>query len=167
MRERFERWCQDRARDVRHAVRACLASPGFTATVVLSLALGIGANTAIFSLLHALVLRSLPVTAPDRLVVVSRGQTSSPHPLFRHFRDRSQTLGGVLAFRTAPMRLELEGVTERITVTLVSGSYFEVLGVQPAIGTAIAESDDVTPVSGGGRGPVVMLSHGAWLREGR
>ena len=111
--ERFERWCHDCARDVRYAGRTLLGSPGFTATVVLSLALGIGANTAIFSILHALVLRSLPVSDPERLVVVTRNQVSTPYPLFRHLRERSQTLDGVLAFRTAPMRLEVNGVTER------------------------------------------------------
>jgi predicted permease len=163
--ERFERWCHDRARDVRYAGRTLLGSPGFTATVVLSLALGIGANTAIFSILHALVLRSLPVSDPERLVVVIRNQVSTPYPLFRHLRERSQTLDGVLAFRTAPMRLEVDGVTERVTGALVSGSYFDVLGVQPAAGTAIADGDDVSPGTGGSRGPVAMLSHGAWMRR--
>ena len=109
MMERFERWFHDCLRDVRYGGRALFASPGFTATIVLSLALGIGANTAIFSILHALVLRSLPVTDPERLVVVTRNQVSTPYPLFRYFRERSQTLVGVLAFRTAPMRLEVDG----------------------------------------------------------
>jgi predicted permease len=163
--ERFERWCHDFARDVRYAGRTLLGSPGFTATVVLSLALGIGANTAIFSILHALVLRSLPVSDPERLVVVIRNQVSTPYPLFRHLRERSQTLDGVLAFRTAPMRLEVNGVTERVTGALVSGSYFDVLGVQPAVGTAIADGDDVSPGTGGSRGPVAVLSHGAWMRR--
>ncbi len=77
MMERFERWSHDCLRDARYGGRALFASPGFTATVVLSLALGIGANTAIFSILHALVLRSLPVSDPERLVVVIRNQVST------------------------------------------------------------------------------------------
>src|SRR5262249_18458445 len=83
-------------RDVRYAVRILLRSPGFTITALLSLALGIGANTAIFSILHALVLRSLPVSDPQRLVVVTRNETvSSPYALFIELRDHSQTLEGV------------------------------------------------------------------------
>ena len=165
MMDRFERWCHDCLRDARYGGRALFASPGFTATVVLSLALGIGANTAIFSILHALVLRSLPVSDPERLVVVTRNQVSTPYPLFRYFRERSQTLVGVLAFRTAPMRLEVDGVTERVTGALVSGSYFDVLGVEPVLGSAIADGDDVAPGTGGSRGPVAVLSHGAWMRR--
>ncbi|MGH9631164.1 MAG: ABC transporter permease, partial [Bryobacteraceae bacterium] len=140
--------------------------PGFTATAVLSLALGIGANTAIFSILHALVLRSLPVADPERLVVVTRNETvSSPYPLFVELRDHSQTLEGVLAFRTTSMRLSKDGETERVIGALVSGTYFDVLGVQPSIGTPIVMEDDQLPGSGGERGPVAVLSHSYWLRR--
>jgi len=153
-------------RDVHYAVRTLRRSPGFTITALLSLALGIGANTAIFSILHALVLRSLPVSDPQRLVVVTRNETvSSPYPLFIELRDHSQTLEGVLAFRTTPMRLSKDGETERITGALVSGTYFGVLGVRPSIGTAIANEDDQTPGSGGWRGPVAVLSHNFWVRR--
>jgi predicted permease len=153
-------------RDVHYAVRSLRRSPGFTIAALVSLALGIGANTAIFSILHALVLRSLPVSDPQRLVVVTRnGTVSSPYPLFLELRDHSQTLEGVLAFRTTPMRLSKDGETERITGVLVSGTYFDVLGVRPSIGTAIANEDDRTPGSGGWRGPVVVLSHNFWLRR--
>jgi putative ABC transport system permease protein len=82
------------ARNLKFAWRALVAKPSFSLTVVLTLALGIGANTAIFSILHALVLRSLPVTEPDRLVVVSRNQLSLPYPLFRHFQDHATTFDG-------------------------------------------------------------------------
>ena len=98
-------------RDLHYAIRTLRRSPGFTITALLSLALGIGANTAIFSILHALVLRSLPVADPQQLVVVTRNETvSSPYPLFVALRDHSQTLAGVLAFRTTPMRLSKDGV---------------------------------------------------------
>ena len=150
------------ARNLKFAWRALVAKPSFSLTVVLTLALGIGANTAIFSILHALVLRNLPVAEPDRLVVVSRNQLSLPYPLFRHFQDRATTLDGVLAFRTAPWRFSSGGSTERITGVLVSGSYFSVLGVPAAIGTTIRPEDDVTAGSGGERGPVAVLSYGFW-----
>lgn len=149
-------------RNLKFAWRALVAKPSFSLTVVLTLALGIGANTAIFSILHALVLRNLPVAEPERLVVVSRNQLSLPYPLFRHFQGRATTLDGVLAFRTAPWRFSSGGSTERITGVLVSGSYFGVLGVNAAIGTTIRHEDDVTPGSGGERGPVAVLSYGFW-----
>jgi predicted permease len=153
-------------RDVRYAVRTLWRSPGFTITALLSLALGIGANTAIFSILHALVLRSLPVSDPQKLVVVTRNENVSlPYPLFIELRDHSRTLEGVLAFRTTAMRLSKEGETDRITGALVSGTYFGVLGVRPSIGTAIANEDDQIPGSGGWRGPVAVLSHSFWLHR--
>jgi len=152
--------------NLKFAVRSLTTRPSFTFMVVLTLALGIGANTAIFSILHALVLRSLPVLEPDRLVVISRlNQLSLPYPLFRHFKEHSTTLDGILAFRTAQWRFASGGSTERITGALVSGNYFGVLGVEAVIGTTITEEDDVTPGSGGPRGPVAVLGHGFWQRE--
>ncbi|HEY1338785.1 MAG TPA: permease prefix domain 1-containing protein [Bryobacteraceae bacterium] len=153
-------------RDAQYAVRTLLRSPGFTATAVLSLALGIGANTAIFSILHALVLRSLPVSDPARLVVVARNKNvSSPYPLYVDLRDHSQTLEGVFAFRTTSMRLTRDGETERVTGALVSGTYFDVLGLQPFPGTAITPEDDRAPDSGGPRGRVAVLSQNCWMRR--
>jgi predicted permease len=158
-------WTHDWLRDVRYALRGLLRDIVFTATAVLSLALGIGANTAIFSILHSLVLRSLPVSDPEELVVISRGQLSAPYPLFRHFQDRSQTLAGVVAFRTTSWRLRVGRETEQVTGVLASGSYFDVLGVPAAAGTTFTPEDDVTPGSGGARGPVAVLGHGLWMRS--
>ena len=139
--------------------------PSYALIVIATLALGIGANTAIFSILHALVLRSLPVADPARLVVVMRnGQPSQQYPLFVHFQQHSKTVD-VLAFRTAPWRFSAGEKDERITGALVSGSYFSVLGVSPALGTAITNEDDSIPGSGGPRGPVAVLSHGFWMRQ--
>jgi predicted permease len=160
------RWLQNFARDARYSLRGLCGNPGFTITAVLSLALAIGANTAIFSILHALILRSLPVSDPGRLVIVTRNENiSSPYPLYEDIRDHSQTLEGVLSFRTAAMRFRKDADTERVTGVLVSGSYFNVLGVLPAIGTSITDLDDHIPGSGGPRGPVAVLSHGFWLRR--
>ena len=147
---------------VKFAVRSLITRPAFAVLVVVTLAVGIGANTAIFSILHALVLRSLPVADPARLVVVSRNQFSLPYPLFRWFQDRNTTLDGLLAFRTAPMRFTSAGATERVTGVLVSGSYFEVLGVPAILGTTLTPGDDVTPGAGGARGPVAVLGYGFW-----
>ena len=90
--------------ELKYAIRSLTKRPEFAVMVVVTLALGIGANTAIFSILHALVLQSLPVADPERLVVVSRNQLSLPYPLFRHFEDHSTTLEGLMAFRTTPLR---------------------------------------------------------------
>ena len=139
-------WFERRKQDLQYAIRVLRKTPVFTTAAVLTLALGIGANSAIFNILHALVLRSLPVSDPERLVVISRDKTvSSPYPLFVELRDHSQTLEGVLAFRTTSMRLTKGDETERVTGALVSGTYFEVLGLRPSIGTAITTEDDQVP----------------------
>jgi predicted permease len=151
--------------DLRFTLRSLAKRPGFALVVATTLALGIGANTAIFSILNALVLRSLPVTEPDRLVVVSVNQLSLPYPLFRYFQDHTTTLDGLLAFRTIPARFTSGSSTERVTGVLVSGSYFGMLGVGAAMGNTIGPADDVAPGSGGPRGPVAVLSHGFWERR--
>jgi len=102
--------------------------------------------------MDSILLRALPVSDPERLVVVTRNQVSAPYPFFTELRDHSQMLDGVLAFRTAPMRLSINGETERISGALVSGTYFDVLGVRPLAGTTIAKEDDRMPGSGGWRG---------------
>src|SRR5215831_14580690 len=123
-------WFERRKQDLQYAIRVLRKAPVFTTAAVLTLALGIGANSAIFSILDALVLRSLPVSDPERLVVVTRNETvSSPYPLFIELRDHTQTLEGVLAFQTSSMRLTKGGETERVTGVLVSGTYFDVLGL--------------------------------------
>jgi predicted permease len=150
---------------LRFAVRSLMKRPSFALIVVLTLALGVGANTAIFTILHALVLRNLPVADPERLVVVSQNQLTLPYPLFRYFQEHNTTLEGLLTFHTAPMRFTSGASTERITGALVSGSFFPVLGVAAAVGTTIGPEDDVAPGSGGVRGPVAVLSHGFWVRK--
>ena len=150
-------------RHLRFALRSLRQRPSFSLMVVVTLALGIGANTAIFSILHALVLRQLPVTDPSRLVVLYRNQLSLQYPLFRHFEAHSTTLEGLLAFRSTHSRFTSGDRTERISTVLVSGSYFGVLGVRPALGTLISKEDDQVPDVGGARGPVAVLGHGFWM----
>lgn len=150
---------------LKFAVRSLVARPSYALIVIATLALGIGANTAIFSILYALVLRSLPVADPARLVVVLRNDNpSQQYPLFEHFRDHSKTVD-VLAFRTTQWRFGAGDQTERITGVLVSGRYFAVLGVSPALGAVITNEDDSVRGSGGPRGAVAVLSHGFWMRR--
>ena len=160
--------------DLKYGLRMLRKNTGFTAVAVLTLALGIGANTAPYSLLNAVFLRMLPVETPEQLVVVSTafvpgndtryGQSFS-YPLYRELRDHTGTLQGVIAYRTLATSLSVNGATERVTGELVSGNYFSVLGVKPFMGTMISAEDDEKPGSGGSRGPVTVLSYGFWRRR--
>ncbi len=153
-----------------YALRAMRRSPGFTIAAVASLALGIGATTAIFSLTDQVVLRSLPVENPGELVVLHReytptGSTSSDngestfaYPLYRDLRERVPALAGMVARSGAGIALAYEGSTERVRAEVISGNYFDVLGVQAAAGRLFTAEDDVTP----GGHPVAVLSHAYW-----
>ena len=161
------------SRDLRYGLRGLAKSPGFTVVAALSLALGIGANTAIFSVLDAVLLRLLAARAPEQLVSVNtafsvRGEMrynqSFSYPVYRALRDGAQS-AQVIAFRTLPMSLSVNGATERITGAIISGNYFSTLGVEPAIGAMIGAEDDQKPGSGGPRGPVAVLSYGLWRRR--
>jgi predicted permease len=157
--------------DLRYAVRMLRKSPGFTAVVVLSLALGIGANTAIFSLIDALLLRMLPVRNPQQLVVLrpmsKRGEeVGFSYPLFVQVRDRTQVFSGILAAANGAgaremVRSEPGGRPERASVQLVSGEYFQVLGVKAFMGRVLAPADDRTP----GAHPLAVISYAFWERR--
>ena len=159
--------------DVRHAVRTIARAPLFAAIAVVSLALGIGANAAIFSLVDQVLLRSLRVSDPGRLVVfhVSEGfpgwahsdnnETVFSYPLYKDLRDRSGVFDGVVARSSAPVSVSDGGASERARAELVTGNFFQVLGVQPVLGRAIAPSDDGAP----GGSPVVMLSAAYWTKR--
>src|SRR5919107_4677680 len=123
--------------DLRFGVRRLLKSPGFTLVAVVSLALGVGANTAIFSLVNTVLLRPLPVEKPERLVSVSvLGKDDSmlafSYPTYKDFRDRSEVLSGIFAERLGPMSLSRDGNNQRVWGYLVTGNYFDVLGVAAA-----------------------------------
>jgi hypothetical protein len=155
--------------DVRFALRTYAKNPGFTAVVLVTLALGIGANTAIFSLMDQVMLRPLPVKDPGRLVVVSApgpfsGHSSSnsstivpvSHPMFQGLRDRATSaFSGVLAHRAVDIHLAVGDQTYNATADLVSGTFFPVLGLTPTYGRLLGPDDDRTP----GGHPVVVLSH--------
>ncbi|HEX8765927.1 MAG TPA: ABC transporter permease, partial [Candidatus Acidoferrum sp.] len=147
-------------RDVRYAVRMLGKAPGFTAVAVLTLALGIGANTAVFSVVNALILRPLPVERPGELAFLENARygPSQSFPNYRDLRDRNQTFAGLLGYRMAPMELETDRSAERIWGYLATGNYFDVLGLKPALGRFFHQNDDVHP----GASPYAVLSYGAW-----
>ena len=156
--------------DLRYGLRTLATAPAFTLVVVLTLALGIGANTAIFSLTDQVLLRLLPVKAPDRLVMLDgpgafQGRTFNratfSYPMYRDFRDQNTVFDGVLARFPAPITLMADGQAERVSGELVSGNYFDVLGVRAHIGRTFTPDDDRTP----GGHPIVMLSHHYWTRR--
>jgi predicted permease len=154
--------------DVRYAVRTMVRYPGFTAVVTLTLALGIGANTAIFTLINQVLLRPLPIADPDEVVALYTSDFSSgiygssSYPDYVDFREQSDAFADLAAFRQ-PAQLDLAsvGIAEQINGALVTGNYFSVLGVTATLGRVFTPSDDVTP----GAHPVAVLSYGLWQRR--
>jgi predicted permease len=155
------------ASDVRFALRSLSKAPLFSAVAVLSLARGIGANTAIFSLIDQLMLRLLPVKNPTELVLLdsngshlgnNRGANSFSYPMYQDFLAHNQVFSGVLGRVTTPVSMSFSGQTERVPGEMVSGTYFQVLGVGAAVGRTITPEDDTTVLGH----PVVMLSYRYW-----
>ena len=161
------RWLEDLVSDLRYGARALRRSPGFAAAAIFSLALGIGANTAIFTLINALLLRTLPVHEPQQLVLVGRRDmesdrsTSFPYPFYREVRDHNDVFSGVLCYTNISPSLRVGASPERVTGELISGNYFDVLGVRPYLGRLFTQEDDRVP----GRERVVVLSFGFWQRR--
>jgi putative ABC transport system permease protein len=153
-------------KDLRYAIRGLVKHPGFSAIAMITLALGIGANTAIFSLVNTVLLRPLPVPHPEQIVSVAlRGKSDSmlafSYPNYKDFRDRNQVLSGLLVYRFVPLSLSRDGANERIWGYEVSGNYFDVLGVQAVKGRTFLPEEDATRLSH----PVAVVSHGAWQRR--
>jgi predicted permease len=159
--------------DLRFAMRQMRRSPGFVLTAVLTLALGVGANTAVYSLLDQALLRSLPVEKPEQLVVLSapgkawEGHTSNhgagaeksfSYPMYRDLRDQAKVFDGLIATAPTPVGIAHDRTSEVGDAEIVSGNYFSVLGVRPASGRLLSQSDDMVP----GANPVAVLSHHYW-----
>src|SRR5262245_31058092 len=159
--------------DLRYAWRQLRKSPGFAVVAILTLALGIGANAAIFQLVDALRLRSLPVKDPQQLVEVRlpdyqhtrgsfRGRLSSmTNALWEEIRDRQQAFSGTLAWGNDRFNLRSGGEKQYADGLWVSGDFFRTLGVQPALGRLLDASDDVRGCSD----PAVVISHSFWRRQ--
>ncbi len=151
--------------DLRYGARLLLKNPGFTLIAVITLALGIGANTAIFTLLDKVLIRTLPVEQPQQLVALTKDDSGAPvsfsYPMYAELRARAEGLAGLAAYVQQPFSLSDSGATERVIGQIVSGNYFAVLGVRPALGRGFLPEEDRTP----GTHPVVVISHGLWQRR--
>jgi predicted permease len=148
--------------DVRYAVRALIASPVFTIVTIASLALGIGANTTIFSLIDSLILRSLPVADPDGLlrVTLGRDHTVLTVPMWQEFRNRQRELSAVFAVGGFRSDLSTTGLVRPVRGSWVSGEFFPALGIRPAVGRLIGPTDD-----GGACPPIAVLGHAFWRTQ--
>jgi putative ABC transport system permease protein len=156
-------------KDLAYTVRTIGRSPGFAAVAVLSLALGIGANTTIFTLVNALLLNPLPVSRPSQLAAVltvdekNPGASTVSYPNFKDFRDKNDVFVGIAAY-SFPNLVSMRtgnGEPDQVFVEFATGNYFDVLGLEPARGRFFLPEEDETPESH----PVAVLSHGLWKRK--
>jgi hypothetical protein len=147
--------------DLRDAFRSLIATPVVTAVAVLSLALGIGANTAIFSILDSLILRTLPVQEPQTLVIIDRG--SWTNPIWEAIRERQDAFAGAMAWSTTRFNLAQGGQTEMVDGIWASGDFFSVLGTSAMLGRTFGRDDDRR--GGGPDGPVAVISYNFWQRR--
>ncbi|HEV2835060.1 MAG TPA: ABC transporter permease [Pyrinomonadaceae bacterium] len=162
---RHGRLLEDLVQDARYAFRSLRKHPGFTLVAILTLALGIGANTAIFSVINAVLLRPLPYAEPDRLVVLLETISERPigvsYPNFVDWRNQQSVFENVAAVRQREsFNLTGEGESERLQGRLVSANFLSTLGVKPVLGRDFVAEDDRP-----GAAPVVMLSHALWQRR--
>jgi predicted permease len=157
--------------DLRYGARMLRRNPGFTLIAVITLALGIGANTAIFSLMDAVLLKSLPVERPEELHFIARAGAryseggAPPYPCFERFRDQNKTFAGMAAFSDSNMRVTIDGQAEEAFGQRVSGNYFSLLGIQPLLGRTLTTADDSIPGAGGPDGLVAVISYNYWTRR--
>src|SRR5215813_9710323 len=153
--------------DIRFGFRVLFKSPAFTVVAALSLALGIGANTAVFSVINASLLKPLPVEEPRQLISVFTTDAKNPgnHPVshlnFQDYRDQNQVFSGLLAYTFTALSITRGEKTEPVFGLVVSGNYFDVLGVKASLGRTFLPEEDKTP----GAYPVVVLSHDLWQRS--
>jgi predicted permease len=153
----------DVLQDVRYALRALCSSPGFSAIAILSLALGIGANTAIFSLINAVILKTLPVSHPEQLVQLvmkTENGTTFTNPIWEQVRDRQDVFSGAFAYSPIQLNLAGGGEVRNASASWVSGDFFSTLGVQPLLGRTFTAADDKR-----GCPAIAVLSHDFWQRE--
>jgi putative ABC transport system permease protein len=160
------------AQDVRYAVRSLRRAPAFTITVILTLAVGIGATTSIFSLINGLLLRALPVTDPHRLMTISSDTSINlgllagrgwNYPMWDRFRDRAQAFDGAFVWMPRRLNLGQGGEMQLVDSVITSGDFFSTLGVRAVLGRTFTANDDRR--GGGPDGPVTVISHGFWQRH--
>ena len=154
-------------KDIQYGFRNLVKRPSYTAIALITLALGIGANTAIFSLVSTVLLRPLPVPHPEQLVEVygtfhqGADYTIQSYPNYKDYRDRNNVFSGLMAYRFAPMSISHENRNERVWGYLVSGNYFDTLGVQPFLGRYFLPEEDKTP----GSNPVAVITYACWQKR--
>jgi predicted permease len=151
--------------DVRVAVRQHVRQPGFALTVVLTLALTVGATTAVFAVVNCVLVRALPFASPEQLVWIASVRPDNPSapftlPEFMDYRSQARSLTGLAAYANWSASLAGDGITERLQGARMSANAFDVLGVAPAAGRLLVESDDRADAP-----RVVVLSHRLWLRQ--
>ena len=165
-------WLEQVGQDLRHVARMLCKNPGFTAVAVLTLALGIGANTAVFSLIDALLLRSLAVPAPSELVRISFGPPGTTGagltrplsgPMFDRLRERQSAFTDLFGWTNAPMVLTEKGVTRPIQAAYATGSTFPTLRLRPRLGRLLEWQDDEPSASSNGLAAVV--SEAFWIEH--
>src|ERR1700733_1689589 len=160
-------WLDRLVQDLRYGVRTLAKNPAFTLVAMATLALGIGANTAMFSLLNQVVLRLLPVSHPEQLVIVretgnhygnSFGPNAISWPMFEDLRDNNQVFSGMFCRFPPPVTIGYGDHAMQIPAELVSSAYFQTLGVKAVFGRLLGQDDDSIPDSN----PVVVLSYSFW-----
>lgn len=170
-RARNLQWVDDLRGDLRYSTRMLRRNPGFAAVAIVSLGLGIGANTAVFSLVNTVLLKFLPVHRPERLFFVddsngrSAGANAPPYPCFERFRQHDKYFSGMAAFNADFLKVTIDGLPERVAAQFASGNYFDVLGIPAALGRTLKAEDDSIVGSGGPDGLVAVISYGFWKRR--
>ncbi|HET9372515.1 MAG TPA: ABC transporter permease [Vicinamibacterales bacterium] len=157
-------WLLDLWQDARYALRMLRAQPGFSAAALITLTLGIGANSAIFGLVHAALFERLPVDRPETLLYIHNGPGPGAvfsYPAMDELRRGQTVFEGVAAWGPITASLNAGGATDLVGGLIVTGNFFELLGLQAAAGRTLTSSDDVTP----GAHPVAVISHGLWQRR--
>src|SRR5499426_4186638 len=159
-----ERWEDEMFQDIRFGVRMMLQRKGFTLAAALCLALGIGANTTLFSLASAILFRPPAAAEPERLITVSRGRGLAPplsYPDFTVLRERNEALTALAASQNITLSIDEDARNEFVVGEAVSANYFDMLGVQPSAGRMFLSEEDRTP----GAHPVAVISHRLWLNR--
>lgn len=155
-------WIEALLKDLRYGLRMLRNSPGFTAVAVLSLALGIGANTALFSVMDALMFKLLPIRNAQELV---RLRAPVSFPAYQKIRDHNQVFSGIFAFSLFQASVRIGEEAEQAVGQMVSGNFYSVLGVNAALGRVLSPDDDRVPGTGGMQGPVAVISYAYWQRR--
>ncbi|HYE72575.1 MAG TPA: ABC transporter permease, partial [Blastocatellia bacterium] len=151
--------------DLRFGLRMLFKKPGFTLIAIITLALGIGANTTIFSVVNGVLLKPLPYVAPEQLVrVYERSQSQPKFPLaggnFQDYRDQNTTLNGFALYTRGDLELSQDNRPERLAALRISAGFFDVLGVRPLLGREFSREDELPDKTS-----VVILSHALWQRR--